>query len=347
MSTATTGTDISIDEIYHAGWGYPKFEASLSLEQRKELKEQVKELSRLRPLVYIANLFMDWVQIVATIYFSVNYLPVVFYPFSIIIIASRQHALLVLMHDAVHYSFLKSHRLADLISNLFAAFPMLITTENFRYSHLMHHRFINSENDPDLTVKKQRPQGWIFPKTSRQINRLLIKEILGGGFIEILRKLKRFSIKNSYTKAGKPNSNIYTRLGYYAVLIAALVHFNLLSIYVIFWLIPILFVLPVFLKIRSIGDHFGLPGTDELNVSRNFIIPVWQKYIFAPHNIGVHVVHHLYPSIPYSNLLKMNRLLMKYPGYSSRVHQNYSIMSFKKGGLLNDLREVSPRLKME
>jgi fatty acid desaturase len=336
-----------LERVYHAPWSVPRFEERLSPEKKQILREKIKELRTLKPAVIVFHLIIDWLIIFGAIFLSVWFLPWQLYFVPMIIIASRQHAILVIMHDAVHFTFSRHYKFSDFITNVFAAYPLFITTENFRHSHLLHHRFLNSEMDPDLTVKKNNPDDWTFPKNKKQILKLIGREILGGGFIEILRKLKRFSIKNNHNKEGKLNSNIYLRLGYYFVLFCFLYKFHFFKQYLVFWVLPMLFILPLFLRLRSIGDHFGLPGTDELNSARNLLLPWWQKFLFAPHNIGVHVVHHIYPSIPYYNLLEANDLMLKIDEYRLTVHQNTSVLSFKKSGLLHDLETVKPELKMD
>jgi len=218
MNEAKVKTDKSPDlhVVYHAPWSAPKFEESLDSEKRRILRGKIKELRGLKPNIIFFHLAVDWIIIFTSIFVSIHFLPWQLYIFPLVIIASRQHALLVIMHDAVHFTFLKNHKVADFVTNVLAAYPIFITTENFRYTHLLHHRFLNSERDPDLNVKKERASEWLFPKTKNQIIKLMAKETFGGGFFEILRKLKRFSIKNSHTKEGKPNSNIYLRVAYYA-----------------------------------------------------------------------------------------------------------------------------------
>jgi len=335
-----------LERVYHAPWSVPRFEERLSSTKKQVLRDKVKELRNLKPWIIVSHLVIDWFIILAACILSIRFLPWQFYFIPVIIVASRQHALLVIMHDAVHFTFSKYYKFSDFITNVFAAYPLFITTENFRLSHLLHHRFLNSNMDPDLNVKKMNPEDWTFPKTKIQIVKLISKEIFGGGVIEIFRKLKRFSLKNSYDKEGKFNSNIYLRVAYYVVLIGFLYKFDLFKEYFIFWLLPMLLVLPLILRLRSIGDHFGLPGTDELNSARNLIIPWWQKFLFAPHNIGMHVVHHIYPSIPYYNLLKANDFMLGMEEYKQVVHQNTSILGFSKGGVLYDLATVEPKLRV-
>ncbi len=55
---------------------------------------------------------------------------------SAIIIATREHAFLILMHDASHFRLLPSHKWNDRLSNWLLAWPLFVTTEGYRQNHL-------------------------------------------------------------------------------------------------------------------------------------------------------------------------------------------------------------------
>src|SRR5690606_26320840 len=67
---------------------------------------------------------------------------------SFFVIGAKQHALIVIMHDASHGRLLRNRRLNNLVGNLFCAFPTGWVTANYRLAHLAHHAATNTPFDP-------------------------------------------------------------------------------------------------------------------------------------------------------------------------------------------------------
>ena len=72
------------------------------------------------------------------------------------IIGSRQQALGILVHDATHYLLYKNRTVNDIVSDLCCGFPVNISTTLYRSTHFRHHRFANTEQDPDLVLQAAR-----------------------------------------------------------------------------------------------------------------------------------------------------------------------------------------------
>jgi len=66
--------------------------------------------------------------IVAAIYLCERFWSPLMYLLAIAIIGARQHALLILMHDGVHYRLFRNRRLNDCVSELLA-WPHLVARD--------------------------------------------------------------------------------------------------------------------------------------------------------------------------------------------------------------------------
>ena len=69
------------------------------------------------------------------------------YVLAVMVIGSRQHALLILGHDASHYRYLPTRWQNDLFANLFLMWPTFASVEGFRKFHGTHHQYTNLPND--------------------------------------------------------------------------------------------------------------------------------------------------------------------------------------------------------
>ena len=75
----------------------------------------------------VLHVAAEWALIAATIYLCQRFWHPMLYVFAVAFIGSRQHALLVLMHDGVHYRLLRNRRLNDWLSEVVLAWPHLVS----------------------------------------------------------------------------------------------------------------------------------------------------------------------------------------------------------------------------
>ena len=79
------------------------------------------------------------------------------YPLAVIVIASRQHALGVLMHDASHSKLFSNRTANEVIGNILCALPVGMTVARYRADHFRHHNAPNTDRDPYFAIFKQNP----------------------------------------------------------------------------------------------------------------------------------------------------------------------------------------------
>lgn len=311
-------------------------------------KSVLKSLYQRQSYRHLMALIMNWVIIISTIYLCVQFFNPLLYILALLIIGARMHAMAILMHDATHYRFLKNRKWNDWISNFGTMYFIFSSIEVYRKNHLKHHLNLNTDDDPDWFFKLGR-KDFTFPKTKTEFLLTVFGYFtLVRGFMDAIWFLKRFAPAESKLepstakKKAKMQSKIM-RLTFYIVLVAALSVFGLWKIFALYWVVPYLSTFFMFQYIRSVSEHFGELEYDHLLTStRTMKVSPIEEFFFAPHNVGYHLEHHLYPGVPYYNLPKLHNLLMEKESYSSKAH----ITRGYWGGLLQELTNMKGRNTM-
>ncbi|MBZ4377129.1 fatty acid desaturase family protein [Corallococcus sp. AS-1-6] len=232
-----------------------------------------------------------------------------------VIISTRQHALLSLVHEASHHHLLTHRKANDVLADLLCAFPMNITTEGYRKEHAEHHRYVNTEKDPYWRTA-QRDHAWMFPRTRVGTALVLLGDMVGF----FTPSHVRIMIPWSYTgralgKGGPPPSRAeHVR---YALWLTGFITFLTLTggwlHYLLLWSIPSLTLMMVAFRIRAVVEHPFTPATpDETHETRDVAAATWfERFFIAPFNASYHLSHHLFPSVPYYHLPALHAQLMR------------------------------------
>ena len=129
----------------------------------KLTKEELLELSALSPLRSLVHVVAEWLLILTAAYLCQRFWNPILYLAVVAFIGARQHALLILMHDGVHYRLFRNRQLNDWTAEVILAWPNLISARSYRKNHFAHHRFLDTAQDPDW-ARRQGDSAWVFPK---------------------------------------------------------------------------------------------------------------------------------------------------------------------------------------
>lgn len=299
--------------------------------------EELKAQFKTKPLIHLTAMISNWVLIIGTIYLFQRLAIIWLYPVAVIIIGARMHALTVLMHDAAHYRFLKNRKWNDWISNVAIMYPIFTSIEKYRYNHMRHHQHLNTMEDPDWVAKLTK-RAFQFPKKKSEfLLNLFSYLLLYQGILDALWFLKRYKNPDKHKKVEVKSENQVLKHGFYIVLFSTLLTFNLFQSYLLFWIIPYLTAFFMFQYIRSVAEHFGeLAYEDSLSSSRTILPTKLEQFLIAPHNVSYHLEHHLFPGVPFYNLPKLHKKLMKAEAYQRKAHITKGYFS----GLLEELGKV-------
>ncbi len=228
---------------------------------------------------------------------------------AIVVIATRQHALLVLMHDAAHYSLSNSKGLNDFVARLFLAFPFSVSMKRYRVNHLAHHQHVNEAVDPDLEDN-------IAPQTVPELAKLVISDLFFLAVPKALRRSRKFGVLGIFRESGEGWWTERTTYLVFALAVAvAAAYFDLWGMLFFYWLVPMFSFLQVILRLRGYSEHAGrMTEQTEVGKSRTIDVGPVERFLFAPYNVNRHLEHHLYPSIPFFNLERAHVELTTRPG---------------------------------
>ena len=304
--------------------GFPTFDEMLPPEQGRILREKVRDLSRLNSFLSLAAILGDWFVVLLTIWLA-SQNGIWIQILALVIIGSRQHALLLMMHEGAHFRLSQNQKLNDFLSDVFCSYPFFMKMNEYRLSHLAHHQHLNTNQDPNW-VATQVQKDWRFPKSKIEIIRILAGQLFGANLWPILKKFFKFDFFKT------PGPFIYWGLVFFV-----LTHFQLWPIFLFYWMLPLFTVLSFLLRVRALAEHSGLKLQSELSQSRNVKTNMVGELFLSPHNGNWHLDHHLFPSVPFFNLKKLHQALLEIESYEAMSTQTKSYLGIAKGSLIDEL----------
>jgi fatty acid desaturase len=290
------------------------------------LVADVKSLSRLSDTRAVLAIVEVWLTIAATIgaavYFDAwwSYLP------AILIVASRQHALGIVMHDATHYRLFSSRRANDLISDWFCAFPTGLSTLGYREDHLAHHLATNTAGDPYYVLMNNNTV-WQWPKTKLASLRHLLAESCGWNTLRNMKMSHPWTALGQYLlhrNEPAPAARVRFDListGLFWCLVAAVLtlvggwwYFGLL------WILPGLTFYQLFVQLRWMSEHPYRAATGDGYDTHQVRGSALERFCISPLNINFHITHHLFPATPFYRLPQVHRRLLQNAVYREQAN---------------------------
>lgn len=289
---------------------------------------EVKELSQLEPARALAITAREWVSIAAAIALCSYFWHPVLYLLAVIFIGSRQHALMILGHDASHYRTLPTRWQNDLFANLFLMWPTFASVEGFRKFHGTHHQYTNLPNDGNRHIwythdaAGELAPDWRFPKTRAGLALVLLRRAAFlTGIFWIVRGLVGSSLITS------PGWMRAVGLSFYGTIAGALTYFGAWYALLFYWLVPYCTWHIATQYIRLICEHSAVESDEEEYAITRTTIPTWLESIFIlPCNIGYHIEHHWYPSVPFYRLPELHQALMARQGFREHAVVRRSVL---------------------
>jgi fatty acid desaturase len=207
-------------------------------------------------------------------------------------------AMVTFMHDAGHFTLFRS-RLANWIFGIVCMMPLMATFVGFKEDHLEHHRYNRSPDDPDaFTMGKRGILDFM----------LFYAYVVAG----ILLSFLHFNLLYPITRFGPKEWAIHifetvVKIGCYWALIAWAIDNGVLAKTLELWLIPV-YIFTLFNSVRFIAEHYGTPWNEgQLVGSRTTISNPVNRFFW--NNINWHIGHHVYPAVPWYNLVELHRLM--------------------------------------
>ncbi len=249
---------------------------------------------------------------------------------AVLIIGSRQLGLAILMHEAAHNALFKSRGLNEFFGEWLCGRPILAELAAYRHYHLTHHRFTQTDKDPDLVLSSK------FPTTRASLKRKFTRDLTGQTGIKQLISQIMMSVRlggdDEATKAASSDfaqsfkaRDLWKSL---PVLIGIIVVMGLIGDWwwgLAFWLLPYLTWFQFVLRVRNIAEHGATEQSQNpLQNVRTTLAGPLARLLVAPYWVNYHLEHHMVMHVPCWRLADMHKALMgKGLGTQMRIANSY------------------------
>ncbi len=291
--------------------------------------EIVRELSKLDTARVLAATAGEWVSIIGAIALCTLFWHPVLYVLAVMFIAARQHALIIMGHDASHYRYLPKRWQNELFSNLFLMWPVFASVEGFRKFHSTHHQYTNLPNDGNRHIwythdaAGELAPDWQFPKTRAGLALLLLRR---AAFLTGMFWIVRGMVGSSLVPS--PHWMIAARIAFYVSAAGLLTMFGVWYEFLLYWIVPYCTWHIVIQYARIICEHSAVEsGEEEYAITRTTIPTFLESIFILPCNVGYHLEHHWYPSVPFYRLPDLHQELMKRDGFRENAVVRRSIVT--------------------
>ncbi|MGO9443614.1 MAG: fatty acid desaturase, partial [Thiobacillaceae bacterium] len=152
---------------------------------------------------------------------------------AIVIIATRQIVLGLLIHEQAHCLGFSSRY--DWLANLLAAYPlMVLSVEGYAQVHLSHHKFYFTRKDPDFLRKSGAE--WAYPMPALRLATLFLTDLAGFNVVRLIKGKRMIgeAFKRPHATPG------WVRLVLYAPLAVTFTFTGTWSLFFLYWVLPLL-----------------------------------------------------------------------------------------------------------
>ncbi len=294
--------------------------------------DEIRDLARRSDLMGVWLVAHCWgVIALAVTLFALWSNPLTFV-LAVVLIGSRQLGLAILMHEAAHNALFKTRRWNDFAGEWLCGRPILAELAAYRHYHLTHHRFTQTEKDPDLALSSK------FPTTRASLKRKFTRDLTGQTGIKQLMAQILMSVRlagdEDATKAAASDfaqafkaRDLWKSLPVFAGIVVAM---GLIGDWwwgLAFWLLPYLTWFQFVLRVRNIAEHGATEQSDDpfQNVRTTLAGPV-ARALVAPYWVNYHLEHHMVMHVPCWQLPRMHDALVA-KGLGARMRTAPSYLS--------------------
>ena len=214
-----------------------------------------------------------------------------------VVLAGRALGFAILTHDAAHLNFFTSRSVNQWMGKwAFGALPN-VPYAAYRRGHLEHHRTAGTGADPDLAFVAG------YPATRASLLRKLLRDISG------VNGVKGIVYQFQPTDRGA----LYPVFLMHGLIIAALWALGVPEVYACWWLGQ-LFVFPLLLRLRVMGEHGGVPDhmdRDPRHNTATTLVGPLARLLVAPNFVNYHIEHHMAATVPGYKLPALHKLLLE------------------------------------
>jgi fatty acid desaturase len=263
-----------------------------------EAKREILALSGAHPARFGLEIVFAWISIAGLITAGAYFDNLAITLLCIFLISTRQIVLGLLMHEQVHRLGWRS-KYADWIVNVFAVYPLFVTTvEDYAKVHLLHHKYCFTKDDPDFIRKAG--EEWTFPKTLGKLLMIVARDITAMNVVRLIRG-KTAPATTEFTRRNP--SPKWLRIGFFLVAAVLLTLIGGWKLFLVYWVIPILTVTQLLVRWIAVSEHqYNVENGSIPETTPLLQLKWWQRILIPDLNFGFHVYHHMHPGVSFANL---------------------------------------------
>lgn len=235
---------------------------------------------------------------------------------AVVLIGSRQLGLAILMHEAAHNALFKTRWINEFVGEWLCGRPILAELSAYRHYHLTHHRFTQTDRDPDLALSSK------FPTTHASLKRKFIRDLTGQTGLrqlsgQIMMSLRLAGDDDAMEAANSDFAQAFKARDLwksFPVFLGIIATMSLIGEWwwgLAFWLLPFLTWFQLVLRIRNIAEHGATEQSENplKNVRTTYAGPL-ARALVAPYWVNYHLEHHMVMHVPCWKLRHMHDLLL-------------------------------------
>lgn len=249
---------------------------------------------------------------------------------AVVLIGSRQLGLAILMHEAAHVALFRTRAVNEFSGEWLCGRPIMAELLAYRHYHLTHHRFTQTDKDPDLALSAK------FPTSHASIRRKFLRDLSGQTGVkllvhQVLTAIRLASDDDAIDAAKTDAAQAFKSTDLFkslAVFGAIGLTISLIGDWwwgLAFWVLPYLTWFQFVLRVRNIAEHGATDASENPLQNVRTTHANWiARALVAPYWVNYHLEHHMVMHVPCWKLPAMHRVLLgKGLGSQMRIAKGY------------------------
>ncbi|MEU8980366.1 fatty acid desaturase family protein [Streptomyces sp. NPDC048309] len=289
------------------------------------VRKDLRELCRLDNHHWLLGVLFEYALIAGSVALCVagSYW---FYPLALVVIGSVQRFLAHFLHESSH-KVLARNKFVNLIGgSVLSGYLVWHLHGPYRSSHVgSHHRNLgDADADPDYRFHIECG----LYDTARSDRHFFLKEVILSvlglrtfAYIGYIARERVFcdssQITVSVTVPLRVERAVF--LTQWALVFGLCAWFGVLPELLLFWFVPLFTTNVAIGWLAELSEHYPMPESErgQVLLTRNRHGRFLERFLISRHNDRYHLVHHLNTGIPYWNLGRAHRVLLRDPGYAA------------------------------
>ncbi len=220
----------------------------------------------------------------------------------------------IALHEASHWMMFKDRALNDKVAkffNIILFLPLITGFDSYRKGHFEHHKYLGKDGDPDANVYETAYERSIYDRKVR-----CLRLLSGIGFLFLTQQFLRRRFKRS------SQDRLHIVIGITLVALLAVFAPTLLTLFLLYWVVPIATWGLFINELRMLAEHF--PSEQHQQVPLEFRTHEIMNNLFddlfvVTRGVNYHLSHHLFPTVPFYNIKALHQQIAQSTTYQSNA----------------------------